>query len=562
MPDDNTKTPTTPAAPAPTTDTNTSTEEPVAEPVAEPAAELVEEQSEELLPEDSGIISEVVEKINDAHNILVALSSDPSVDEMAAAIGVTLFLDKLGKHTTAIYSGATPNALEFLKPEETFEPTVDALQDFVIALNKDKADHLRYKLDGDFVKIYITPYRTRIAEDDLDFSYGDFNIDLVLALDVANGVDLDDALREHGRIMHDATIVNITNGNPGKLGEIEWSDKTASSVSEMLARLIYSMNSKAKIEGEEATAFLTGIVAATNRFSNNKTTSETMRISSKLMESGADQQLVSKNITTSVENEMYSVSTDTSLEEETPEKTNLDISHGEEQEVSAKGEPDLLDDLKTAEETLSDVNTETTQEETTGPINNEDEKTPEPESKPEPEPTPEPDPTPEPEPAPEPEPISAPESTPEPTPEPVEEPLNAGSNKYGQMLENALSSVDSPAPAPITTQPATNPAAMNAPAVPSNPEINGVPSINYMPLPDEQVLAPPPAPPIDMSSPLPESPATPAPTPVVTPAAVEPIIPAIPKVENPTPLGAQPAMQDQVYAPQVADPGAFKIPGM
>ena len=112
------------------------------------------------------IPAEVVKKIGDSTNVLIALSSDPSVDEMSAAIGLSLFLDKLGKRATAIYSGATPNALEFLKPEETFEPTVDTLQDFVIALNKEKADHLRYKLDGDFVKIYITPYRKRVSEED------------------------------------------------------------------------------------------------------------------------------------------------------------------------------------------------------------------------------------------------------------------------------------------------------------------------------------------------------------------------------------------------------------
>ena len=115
----------------------------------------------------SDIQSEVVKKIAEAQNVLVALSSDPSVDEMSAAIGLSLFLDKLGKRATAIYSGSTPNALEFLKPEETFETTADTLQDFVIALNKDKADHLRYKLDGDYVKIYITPYKTRIGEEDL-----------------------------------------------------------------------------------------------------------------------------------------------------------------------------------------------------------------------------------------------------------------------------------------------------------------------------------------------------------------------------------------------------------
>ena len=85
--------------------------------------------------QDTDVTGEVVKKIAEAQNVLVALSSDPSVDEMAAAIGLSLFLDKLGKRATAIYSGSTPNALEFLKPEETFETTADTLQDFVIALN-------------------------------------------------------------------------------------------------------------------------------------------------------------------------------------------------------------------------------------------------------------------------------------------------------------------------------------------------------------------------------------------------------------------------------------------
>ena len=65
-----------------------------------------------------------------------------------------------------------------------------------------------------------------------------------------------------------------------------------------------------------------------------------------------------------------------------------------------------------------------------------------------------------------------------------------------------------------------------------------------------------------MSSPLPESPDIPASTPVAPPTTVEPIAPAIPKVETPNSLGAQPAMQDQVYTPQAADPSAFPIPGM
>ncbi len=239
----------------------------------------------------------IIDKIRSSENILVALSRDPSVDEMAAAIGLTMFLDGLQKHTTAIYSGNTPDALQFLQPADTFETNTDSLQDFIIALSKDKADHLRYKLDGDFVKVYITPYKTVLSESDLEFSHGDYNVDLVLALGVPQATDLDAALSEYGRIMHDATTVDITCDAPGRFGEIEWSDPGASSVSEMITKLIFTMQGKdAVVDKEIATALLTGIVAATGRFSNDRTNSDTMQLASKLMSMGADQQLISAHV--------------------------------------------------------------------------------------------------------------------------------------------------------------------------------------------------------------------------------------------------------------------------
>ena len=84
----------------------------------------------------ANVIDNVIAKIYDAKNILIALSSDPSVDELAAAIGLSIYFDRMGKRVTTIYSGTTPNALEFLKPEEQFTASTDALQDFVVAIDK------------------------------------------------------------------------------------------------------------------------------------------------------------------------------------------------------------------------------------------------------------------------------------------------------------------------------------------------------------------------------------------------------------------------------------------
>src|SRR5205823_13067778 len=126
----------------------------------------------------------------EANNVLVTVSANPSVDQLAAAIGLTLVLNKLGKHATAVFSGRPPSTIEFLQPEETLEKTTDSLRDFIIALDKSKADKLRYKVEDNVVRIFITPYKASITEADLEFTQGDFNVDFVEPLVVSRLDDI------------------------------------------------------------------------------------------------------------------------------------------------------------------------------------------------------------------------------------------------------------------------------------------------------------------------------------------------------------------------------------
>lgn len=247
---------------------------------------------------DNSAKQKIVEKVKDSSNILVTVSSNPSVDELSAALGLTVLLNKMKKHATAVFSGAIPPAITFLDPEKTFEATVDSLRDFIIALDKEKADHLRYKVDGDVVKIFITPYRTTITSDDLEFSQGDYNVELVLGLGVKTQADLDQALSAHGRILHDATVATLTVGDmTSELGSIDWHEQNASSLSEMLVSLSDGLKGdKPLLDEQIATAFLTGIVAATDRFSNNLTSSKVMTVAAQLMSAGANQQLIASKL--------------------------------------------------------------------------------------------------------------------------------------------------------------------------------------------------------------------------------------------------------------------------
>lgn len=238
---------------------------------------------------------QLVEKLKSANNILVTVRNNPSVDQLAACIGLTLALNKLGKHATAVYSGETPSIIEFLEPDLTLEKNTDSLRDFIIALDKSKADKLRYKVEDTVVKIFITPYKTSINQDDLEFSQGDFNVDVVVALGVQEQPELDQAITSHGRILHDATVVSVNTSPEGGLGSINWHDPNASSLSELAAEVVGDLGDKL-LDEQIATALLTGIVAETERFSNDKTSAQAMTISAELMGAGANQQLVASKL--------------------------------------------------------------------------------------------------------------------------------------------------------------------------------------------------------------------------------------------------------------------------
>jgi hypothetical protein len=240
---------------------------------------------------------QVVERIRQSTSILVAVGNNPSVDALAASLGLSLMLNKMNKHATAVFSGQTPEVIQFLEPNKTFETNVDALRDFIISLDKEKADRLRYKVEDDVVRIFITPYKTSITDKDLQFSQGDFNVDLIIALGVEKREDLDKAIVAHGRILHDATVITINADNQrSTLGSIDYNDAAASSLCEMLVSMSEAFQQPGILDAQISTALLTGIVANTDRFSNPRTSPRVMTMAAQLMAAGANQQLIATNL--------------------------------------------------------------------------------------------------------------------------------------------------------------------------------------------------------------------------------------------------------------------------
>lgn len=249
----------------------------------------------------------LIEQIKQSENILVALSANPTIDELTSALGLTLILNKTNDHVTTIFSGEVPSVLNFLEPNKFFDKTVDGLRDFIIALNPEKADRVRTKVVDGMVRVSITPSKGAVTVDDLEFSQGDYNVDLVIALGVQNQADLDKALEAHGRILHSAFVASIGVGSAlTELGNLNWQEPALQSYAQIVADLSLNLDPKLDetgqpvdtvlIDSSVATALMTGLVSITERFSNNLTTPEIMSLAAVLMGQGANQQLIAKEL--------------------------------------------------------------------------------------------------------------------------------------------------------------------------------------------------------------------------------------------------------------------------
>ncbi|MBR3135199.1 hypothetical protein IKG54_01370, partial [Candidatus Saccharibacteria bacterium] len=122
--------------------------------------------------------------------------------------------------------------------------------------------------------------------------------------------------------------------------------------------LLNSMKGKdgdGEMTKEVATALLTGIVAETDRFSNDKTTPETMNVASELMKAGADQKLIADNIELGGKKK---------AEEPAPEIKPEPVMEVKHEETVEMPEPEQTEEQKTATEQLEQMIQAPSEEET------------------------------------------------------------------------------------------------------------------------------------------------------------------------------------------------------
>jgi hypothetical protein len=197
----------------------------------------------------------------------------------------------------ALVSDDVPAGSRFVADGKV-ERRLDGLRDFIMQLDlsRSEVDKLKYTIENGKLNVHITPFRGGFKPQDVSFTYGDYQYDLVIVIGVATYSRIEKLYLQNSDMFQNIPLINIdfhrVNENYGAINLI---DTNAASLSEMLVALAESLQTGI-IDAPIATALLAGIMAATDRFTANHTTPKALTVAAQMMAVGANQQEVVKGL--------------------------------------------------------------------------------------------------------------------------------------------------------------------------------------------------------------------------------------------------------------------------
>lgn len=231
-------------------------------------------------------IKEAVERYN---NIAIAVSNNPSVDQMAAALSLYLSLQTSGKNVTV----ASPNTplveISSLVGVDQVRTSLGGDSgDLVVSFpyREGEIEKVSYTRDANFLNIVVKAGELGLNfdEKDVKFTRGGSAPELLFVIGTPRVSDLGPLFDVAN--LKDTVVVNIDNKaeNQG-FGDILMVSARLSSLSEIIANLLIALNYK--IDLDIAQNLMTGISAATDNFQSQSTSALAFEMAGILMRSGA-----------------------------------------------------------------------------------------------------------------------------------------------------------------------------------------------------------------------------------------------------------------------------------
>ncbi len=239
--------------------------------------------------------------IEKSQNISIYLPETQSVsltegDAFCAASALFYSLKKINKNVN-LFLERVPKKFEFL-----------ASSKFIISLKTKKKDvaEVSYEKNGKELKILLTATDGDLSSEDFSFSSQNFpqnleeaDSELLITLGSQSMEELGSRFSKNPNLFYQTPLINIDN-NPSNqgFGEVNLIRIKDCSISETVIDLVQTLEEESGqpiLDENIATFLLAGIIWASENFRNPKTTPQTFKKASFLIEKGGDHQKIIQN---------------------------------------------------------------------------------------------------------------------------------------------------------------------------------------------------------------------------------------------------------------------------
>ncbi len=235
---------------------------------------------------------QVFDQIKKSETILVCVGKNPNGDALGSALGFCSALKKMGKKVDIVSPTAILEKYSFMPSSNIITHKLEGARDYILSVNveKDKLQQLRYEVQNNKLKIFITASAGNMKESDVALESSKFRYDLIIVFGLQDLENLGNIYDENPELFYETPVVNIDH-NPSNeyFGKINLVDVASSSTTEIVFNLISEIGEKL-VDEQIATNLLTGIIYKTDSFQNKNTTPKAFLAAASLVAKGANKQ--------------------------------------------------------------------------------------------------------------------------------------------------------------------------------------------------------------------------------------------------------------------------------
>ncbi|MBN2306517.1 DHH family phosphoesterase [Candidatus Peregrinibacteria bacterium] len=252
---------------------------------------------------DPTLKDQTLNLIDKSQSILLLTHAKADCDGLGAMIAMYLTLQSLGKEVVAATNDPAPENLSFLPSINIVQHSI-ASRNFVITLDLSHTplNKIKYKLAEDHksVNIVVTPSEGRFKPEDVSFDHEAGSFDLIITFDTGNLEHLGPIYDQNSELFFKVPVINIDHhASNTDFGKINLVDVVAASTTEVVLGLLEAMEKKYNkkfLDADTATLLLAGLITDTGSFQHANTSPQSMETAARLLDMGARQQEIIKNI--------------------------------------------------------------------------------------------------------------------------------------------------------------------------------------------------------------------------------------------------------------------------